>query len=303
MSHQNFKLEDTINSANMANHFEELPDELVIKIIKMVTNHQQYHPFDVNFQGFHEILARTIANISGTNCIKIGLPGKLILSKRKGLGEVLFSCEYYLIINFPGRPIFIQLPPVNFRRIASDKSLWKGTVKIKKVEGIIDFFNDGVNNLFMNHTTSMTSDEILRLAEKCPNMRSLWYPAISSWPTLGTPWYSLKYLGINLDSNNIFDNVELHSSLPNLMYLDIRGNWQSRHHRITLPDMRGCNELRIVILGDGSHFWSPDGIIPFPPGLRRLETADIWGQPAIINLNDLEVEYFRNCTIRNVNFS
>ena len=27
----------------------------------------------------------------GTNCIKIGLPGKLILSKRKGVREVLFS--------------------------------------------------------------------------------------------------------------------------------------------------------------------------------------------------------------------
>ena len=27
----------------------------------------------------------------GGNCIKIGLPGKLILSKRKGLREVLFS--------------------------------------------------------------------------------------------------------------------------------------------------------------------------------------------------------------------
>ena len=30
-------------------------------------------------------------NNTGTNCIKIGLPGKLILSKRKGLHEVLFS--------------------------------------------------------------------------------------------------------------------------------------------------------------------------------------------------------------------
>ena len=27
---------------------------------------------------------------TGMNCIKIGLPGKLILSKRKGLREVLF---------------------------------------------------------------------------------------------------------------------------------------------------------------------------------------------------------------------
>ena len=28
---------------------------------------------------------------AGTNCIEIGLPGKLILSERKGLCEVLFS--------------------------------------------------------------------------------------------------------------------------------------------------------------------------------------------------------------------
>ena len=28
---------------------------------------------------------------TGMNCIKIGLPGKLILTKRKGLWEVLFS--------------------------------------------------------------------------------------------------------------------------------------------------------------------------------------------------------------------
>ena len=33
----------------------------------------------------------TILPITGTNCIKIDLPGKLIISKRKGLLEVLFS--------------------------------------------------------------------------------------------------------------------------------------------------------------------------------------------------------------------
>ena len=31
------------------------------------------------------------AEVPGGNCIKIGLPGKPILSKRKGLREVLFS--------------------------------------------------------------------------------------------------------------------------------------------------------------------------------------------------------------------
>ena len=31
------------------------------------------------------------AAVPGTNCIKIGLPGKLILRKRKGLWEIMFS--------------------------------------------------------------------------------------------------------------------------------------------------------------------------------------------------------------------
>ena len=35
--------------------------------------------------------ARRQVQPAGINCIKIGLPGKLILSKRKGLWEVLFS--------------------------------------------------------------------------------------------------------------------------------------------------------------------------------------------------------------------
>ena len=32
-----------------------------------------------------------VGGTTGGNCLKIGLPGKLILSKRKGLREVLFS--------------------------------------------------------------------------------------------------------------------------------------------------------------------------------------------------------------------
>ena len=35
--------------------------------------------------------ATTVLGDPGTNCIKIVHPGKLILSKRKGLREVLFS--------------------------------------------------------------------------------------------------------------------------------------------------------------------------------------------------------------------
>ena len=40
-----------------------------------------------------ELLGRQLlqGSVPGGNCIKMGLPGKLILSKGKGLWEVLFS--------------------------------------------------------------------------------------------------------------------------------------------------------------------------------------------------------------------
>ena len=42
-------------------------------------------------KGREWIAAELAEKESGTNCIEIALPGKLILSKRKGLREVLFS--------------------------------------------------------------------------------------------------------------------------------------------------------------------------------------------------------------------
>ena len=48
---------------------------------------------------------------TGTNCIKIGLPGKSI--HRDYFQESMTSQRPFLLlkISFPGRPIFIQLPP------------------------------------------------------------------------------------------------------------------------------------------------------------------------------------------------
>ena len=43
----------------------------------------------------------------------MGLPGKLILSRRKGLWEVLFCWKQSPRIDFPGRPIFIQFVPAD----------------------------------------------------------------------------------------------------------------------------------------------------------------------------------------------
>ena len=121
----------TTNSDIMSNHFEKLPDELLMMIIKMVIDQQEYR---------HELLAETIAKISS-----------------------------------------------RFKRLAGDMSLWKGAVKVKKVTGVIDFLNNATKNIVFASSATMTSDEIQKLADKCPNMRSLWYPTIRSWPTLGFP--------------------------------------------------------------------------------------------------------------------
>ena len=74
----------------------------------------------------------TAGAATGTNCIKIGLPGKLILSMIKVCQEVLFS----LRIDFPGRLIFIQLPP-EYRRGRSqvEEILGRGGRRIRRGRG------------------------------------------------------------------------------------------------------------------------------------------------------------------------
>ena len=56
------------------------------------------------------------ARRQGTNCIKIGLPGKSILGDY--YQEYRTSRKPFLLlrISFPGRPIFIQFPPERARR-------------------------------------------------------------------------------------------------------------------------------------------------------------------------------------------
>ena len=53
----------------------------------MLPSHDiEEHPVSVGGREIAQLLERP-----GGNCIKIGLPGKLILSKTKGLREVIFS--------------------------------------------------------------------------------------------------------------------------------------------------------------------------------------------------------------------
>ena len=52
---------------------------------------------------------------TGTNCIKVGLPGKRILSKRKGLRKSPILLITVSENRFSGKTYFIQLPPASFR--------------------------------------------------------------------------------------------------------------------------------------------------------------------------------------------
>ena len=66
----------------------------------------------VDDDGDNEAAAADAA--SGTNCIKIGLPGKSILRDYSQENETSRRPVLLLRISFPGRPIFIQLPPELF---------------------------------------------------------------------------------------------------------------------------------------------------------------------------------------------
>ena len=69
-------------------------------------------------QDFNFHLTRTFARGGsrlwiGTNCIKLGLPGKSILGDYFQENVTTRRPFLLLRISFPGRPIFIQLPPGN----------------------------------------------------------------------------------------------------------------------------------------------------------------------------------------------
>ena len=203
-----------------------------------------------------------------------------------------------------------------FKRLACDKSFWRGTLQVKNFKVVIELLNNGTDKVNLPWSVSLASDEIQSLAGKCPNLRGLWFPAIRSWPYLNIPWYSLKYLGICM-LESIFENVELHRALPNLVSLVLRGCYCSSYQKMLLPDMRDCDKLKIVRLGTGTWRSGDSGIIPFPPGLRQLR-RDVAPPNSIhkdycqnqrfgitvLNLNRASVEeYLKQCVIKDVLFT
>lgn len=210
----------------MSSLFDLLPDEIVMKVIKMTMNYRIYY--------HHDYLVNSIRNISE-----------------------------------------------RFRRLASDKALWTGEIWIHgsdtQVKNLIhNFLGGGVKSISISAMkATISSAEILKMAEKCPNNESLWMNAktITTWPLeLNAPWLSLQELSIyrcELEYN-LFQGVVLHQNMPNLKEFHWMFSGTRDHLRdsYVLPDMSGCQNLKIVELVNAK-FTAPR--IPFPRGLKTLK--------------------------------
>lgn len=119
------------------------------------------------------------------------------------------------------------------------------------------------------------------LAEKCPNLRTLELHGcrLPPWAAFDQPWSSLENLFLVCASMswNMFENGELHLSLPNIRRLDLympqTTNAPTENHNVLLlPDLNSCAELDTICLENG-HFMMPrmpSFHDPLPPHLGKL---------------------------------
>ena len=74
---------------------------------------RDYTSFVGNLSAADAFTTLYFAESPGMNCIKIGLPGKSVLGDYFQENRTSRRPFLLLRISFPGRPIFIQLPPDN----------------------------------------------------------------------------------------------------------------------------------------------------------------------------------------------
>ena len=120
-----------------------------------------------------------------------------------------------------------------FKSVARIKSLWSGEVFLwggkAKIEGVIqNHLNELVSGLELegelertNSDVTMSTDILLHLSAKCPNLRTLTLSNLilkGPWPTFPAPWTSLKKLEIRDGPviSVLFVEVQIHRDLPNI---------------------------------------------------------------------------------------
>ena len=292
--------------------FDILPNEIVEIIIKMAMstmNTQERYNFLVDVLPKVMRRFRVIANqkamwrdISPFEMLPNNLaeiPIQMVLSGIKHERDVFLIEDLAKISS-------------RFKVLVALKSLWKGNVVINgrtehKKQVIRQYVNDNTTNIciacLFEPDTLLPSD-ITTLATRCPNLSRLSLSAIrlELWPDFASPWTSLKKLrllqvraelvtagwGVN---PNLFNNVELHQSLPNLEEFSIRASCD-----FVLPDMGQCKYLHSICLGQGLYI-----ITGLPHGLKHLSGHKFVlheDDPTIFNMDRESLEaQFEHCEI------
>ena len=189
-----------------------------------------------------------------------------------------------------------------FKALAASKSLWRGLVDIKadtseKMQQVVqEFLNDATINLTFNGNQDMPTicgGDIVKIATKCPKLKKLtihYRIKLNSWPTLNSPWTSLKkliffYVVVKPD---LFRNVKLHHSLPKLEKLDFYPIMYIDSPPFILPNMGSCKFLRSIRLS-GDRFM----VKHLPSGLKNLD-----GYANITNVTKASLEeHLEDCYI------
>ena len=127
----------------------------------------------------------------------------------------------------------------------------------------------------------LTSGDLEALAKRCPNLKSIQDSGafstgllhLTSWPRVASfSWSSMEelYLHKTLWEPELFKNVQLHHSLPNLKIIDVV-DAKSTELIFSLPDMSGLEKLQNVSLRGKFHI--PKNFeegVPFPSCLEKL---------------------------------
>ena len=288
--------------------FDSLPDELVLKIVKLAAKSE---PLTIVRHMDSETLERFRRQRSVFTCVD-GVDHRIPKTTLRAT-----TYDHNFLLNVVGKI------SVRFRNIAADKSLWKGFVYIGNRQfrhPRDDVSEDGIATLardFLGGETKVLQiynlraeviyerwtpldGEVIRpeticaLSNKCPEMvhlslHGLRMESWPRWPSSYNSWDSLEYLVLNrLQLNSdLFINVQLHRCFPNLKHVILdrcepiggepinpslvvhRSNYNGVS--ITLPDVSECMSLEVFEIRNGLYRFATDLKIriPFPPSLKK----------------------------------
>ena len=249
--------------------FDLLPDEMVLKIIKMAAD---------GFGNKRQKLCHSRPNFQ--------------LDCRHTFH--MHQLKYEFLINT------VSKVSRRFKRIATDKTLWanwNGEVAINgsRNKDLWELLGNYVKKIkSLTPSANISAKALKTMADKCPKLEELYLRGfrISSLPS-SCNFASLKMLSISF-GNLFFKDVQLHMFAPNIEVIEFYGLslWEN-----LLPDMSRCERLLEVYLNGAGSVYTFPGRIPFPRGLRKL-SGDSFGLPTLIQWDRESLKrYLEDCYI------